>query len=198
MTTMPPDFDRCALVVVDFQSGFDDLHYWSPTGRRNNPDCEAHVASLVERWREAGRPVVFVRHDSDTPGSPLTGRQRVQAGIDRRTAPARDQADQLVLLRRARPARLDEGPAADRLRGVRHPDQPLCRDDGSDGRESRLRRAVRRRRLPHLRSARTDRGADERGRLDPGDAHEPARRVRDCGEHVRAAPGDSGCRTSVR
>jgi nicotinamidase-related amidase len=68
---MTDDRDDCALVVVDLQRGFDDLHYWSPTGLRNNPDCETNVASLVDAWRDSGRPVVFVRHDSITPGSPL-------------------------------------------------------------------------------------------------------------------------------
>jgi nicotinamidase-related amidase len=60
-----------ALVVVDVQRAFDDLERWSPTGRRDNPACEANVAALVAAWRERGEPVVFVRHDSTEPGSPL-------------------------------------------------------------------------------------------------------------------------------
>ena len=60
--------ERCALVVIDVQVGFDDP-VW---GRRNNPACEANVASLVRRWRAEGRLVVFVRHDShEGPDSPL-------------------------------------------------------------------------------------------------------------------------------
>jgi nicotinamidase-related amidase len=57
-----------ALVVVDVQRAFDDEEYW---GRRNNPGCEANVAALLAEWRAQGRPVVFVRHDSDEDVSPL-------------------------------------------------------------------------------------------------------------------------------
>jgi nicotinamidase-related amidase len=57
-----------ALIVVDVQQAFDDAAYW---GRRNNPDCEANVAALIAEWRAQGRPLVFVRHDSDEAASPL-------------------------------------------------------------------------------------------------------------------------------
>lgn len=63
--------DRLALVVVDLQRAFDDLERWSPTGRRDNPLCEENVAALVATWRARSQPVVFVRHDSTEPGSPL-------------------------------------------------------------------------------------------------------------------------------
>ncbi|MFM5905450.1 MAG: cysteine hydrolase family protein, partial [Micrococcales bacterium] len=39
--------------------------------QRNNPDCEANVARLIEAWRQADAPVVFVRHDSVLPESVL-------------------------------------------------------------------------------------------------------------------------------
>ncbi len=57
-----------ALIVVDLQRGFDDAAHW---GARNNPDSERNVLALVEAWRESDRPLVFVRHDSEEPGSPL-------------------------------------------------------------------------------------------------------------------------------
>jgi nicotinamidase-related amidase len=57
-----------ALVVVDVQRAFDDASLW---GRRNNPDCEHNVGLLIDAWREAGDPIVFVRHDSEEAGSPL-------------------------------------------------------------------------------------------------------------------------------
>lgn len=60
--------DSTALIVVDVQKGFDDKAYWGP---RNNPDCEANVARLIEAWRAQGWPIVYVRHSSTTPSSPL-------------------------------------------------------------------------------------------------------------------------------
>lgn len=70
MTTSsaPSPGPRAALIVVDVQRGFDDAGYW---GRRDNPSCEANIAALLGHWQETGRPVVFVRHDSATPTSPL-------------------------------------------------------------------------------------------------------------------------------
>ena len=67
-----PDLDRTALVVVDFQQAVDLApEHFGVDGRRDNPDCDRNVVALVEAWRAADRPVVFVRHDSTEPGSPL-------------------------------------------------------------------------------------------------------------------------------
>lgn len=56
------------MIVIDVQKGFDDTAYWGP---RNNPDCEMNIFHLLAAWRDQGWPVVFVRHDSRTPSSPL-------------------------------------------------------------------------------------------------------------------------------
>ncbi|WP_225801834.1 cysteine hydrolase family protein [Streptomyces sp. NK15101] len=59
--------ENAALVVVDVQKGFES-EFW---GRRDNPEAERNIAALIDVWQETGRPVVFVRHDSSQPGSPL-------------------------------------------------------------------------------------------------------------------------------
>ena len=57
-----------ALIIIDVQRGFHDAAYWGP---RNNPECEAHIASLLDHWRARSWPIVFVRHDSSDPQSVL-------------------------------------------------------------------------------------------------------------------------------
>ncbi len=56
-----------ALVVVDVQRGFDHAAW----GIRNNCACELNIERLLEVWRAQCWPVVFVRHDSLLPDSPL-------------------------------------------------------------------------------------------------------------------------------
>ncbi|GAA3015479.1 cysteine hydrolase family protein [Streptomyces fulvorobeus] len=60
--------ENAALVVVDVQQGFEEEAYWGP---RNNPGADRNIAALIDAWQSSGRPVVFVRHDSAEPGSPL-------------------------------------------------------------------------------------------------------------------------------
>ncbi|MGQ0841249.1 cysteine hydrolase family protein [Actinokineospora sp.] len=56
-----------ALLMIDVQRGLDDP-YWGP---RNNPDAESNIRALLDGWADAGQPIVLVRHDSVTEGSPL-------------------------------------------------------------------------------------------------------------------------------
>lgn len=60
--------ENAALVVVDVQVGFEEEAYWGP---RNNPAADGNIAGLIDAWQSSGRPVVFVRHDSPRPDSPL-------------------------------------------------------------------------------------------------------------------------------
>lgn len=73
---------RNALVVVDVQRAFDDSSYWGP---RNNPDCERNIGTLIEAWRQAGQPIVLVRHDSleDSPLRPGEPGNAFKKVIDR-------------------------------------------------------------------------------------------------------------------
>ncbi|MFE9395077.1 cysteine hydrolase family protein [Streptomyces flavidovirens] len=60
--------ENAALVVVDVQKGFEEEEHWGP---RNNPAADDNIAALIDAWQGTGRPVVFVRHDSSKPDSPL-------------------------------------------------------------------------------------------------------------------------------
>lgn len=67
-----------ALIVIDVQKGWHDPAF----PPRDNPAAEGNIAALVDAWQEAGRPVVFVRHDSPKADSPLRPGQEGNAFQD--------------------------------------------------------------------------------------------------------------------
>ena len=56
---------NAALMVIDMQKAIDHPSW----GERNSPEAEKNVAALLAAWREAGRPVYHIRHDSSEPAS---------------------------------------------------------------------------------------------------------------------------------
>ena len=61
-----------ALLLIDVQKGVHVVTHWGgPTGRMNNPDCQARLVDLLNAFRAAGRQVAFTRHNSIEPDSPL-------------------------------------------------------------------------------------------------------------------------------
>lgn len=58
-----------ALIIIDFQDGFDDHAYWG--GNRNNPNAETNTRKVLDRFRELGIPIFHVKHNSVNPKSRL-------------------------------------------------------------------------------------------------------------------------------
>ena len=69
---MKPLSKSAALVIIDVQYAIDHPSW----GVRNNPDAEQKMASLLARWRESGRPIYHVKHDSVEPQSQYRPGQR--------------------------------------------------------------------------------------------------------------------------
>ncbi len=64
MTKLPKS---TALIVIDVQEAF-----LNPTlGERNNREAESNIARLLTAWRQSGRPIRHVVHDSLEPNSLL-------------------------------------------------------------------------------------------------------------------------------
>ena len=64
---MTIDFERAVLLPIDMQRAFDA----PPWPRRWNDQVDEKGLALLGRWREAGRPIIHVRHDSVMEGSSL-------------------------------------------------------------------------------------------------------------------------------
>lgn len=64
---MTIDFERAVLLPIDMQRAFDS----PPWPRRWNGRVDENGLALLRRWREAGRPIIHVRHDSVMEGSSL-------------------------------------------------------------------------------------------------------------------------------
>ena len=60
---------EATLLLIDLQEAIDHPK-WAVDGPRNNPDAEATVARLLAHWREHGRPIIHIRHDSREAASP--------------------------------------------------------------------------------------------------------------------------------
>jgi nicotinamidase-related amidase len=64
---MTLDLDHAVLLPIDMQRAFDG----PPWPRRWNASVDANGLTLIRRWREAGRPIIHVRHNSVMEGSTL-------------------------------------------------------------------------------------------------------------------------------
>jgi nicotinamidase-related amidase len=61
------DWTKAVLLPIDMQQGFEDPA-WPP---RWNRESDANGLVLLRKWRDVGRPIIHVRHDSIIEGSTL-------------------------------------------------------------------------------------------------------------------------------
>lgn len=64
---MTLDLDHAVLLPIDMQRAFDG----PPWPRRWNDKVDDNGLALLAAWRQAGRPIIHVRHDSIIEGSSL-------------------------------------------------------------------------------------------------------------------------------
>jgi nicotinamidase-related amidase len=69
---------NAALILIDVQHGAND----PGQGRRNNPQAEENMGRLLAAWRETGRPVIHVKHNSRSATSPFHASQPGNAIIE--------------------------------------------------------------------------------------------------------------------
>jgi nicotinamidase-related amidase len=66
MPTQPPvPIEQSALLVVDVQDSFKLGNRWET---RSNLNFESNVTRLIDAYREAGLPVIFILHNDPDPG----------------------------------------------------------------------------------------------------------------------------------
>ena len=58
---------QSALLVIDVQQSFFAGDQWA---LRGNKDFEKNVAALIDLYREANLPVIFIMHTDPDPGFP--------------------------------------------------------------------------------------------------------------------------------
>jgi nicotinamidase-related amidase len=51
-----------ALIIIDWQNGFDDQARFG--GNRNNPDAEKNTRKLLDAWRMQKLPIIYVKHNN--------------------------------------------------------------------------------------------------------------------------------------
>lgn len=61
--------NNAALILIDFQKGFEYEEYWG--GNRNNRDAEKNAGLILSQWRELKRPVFHIIHSAQNPNSKL-------------------------------------------------------------------------------------------------------------------------------
>lgn len=65
------------LMILDVQKGFDDP-YW---GKRNNPQAEENILRLLIEWRKRKWRVIYSKHLSVLPQSPLYHKNKTATDI---------------------------------------------------------------------------------------------------------------------
>ncbi|SFF18803.1 Nicotinamidase-related amidase [Aureimonas phyllosphaerae] len=79
--------------MIDVQRAFAE---WEAAGRRrNNPDALARIAELLAAFREAGLPIIHIRHENRMPGSSFHNRASGYAV----EADARERAGEPVIVK---------------------------------------------------------------------------------------------------
>jgi nicotinamidase-related amidase len=61
--------ENIALIIIDYQKGFDNLAFWGNS--RNNPNAEENGCKILEIFRRKKLPVFHVQHFSKNPDSVL-------------------------------------------------------------------------------------------------------------------------------